>query len=71
MSMCAQTGYVQVLPIFMAGPANPLAFLKKDNKLVLGFGAYVNYLGKTWLMNHQAINFNKGRFQFMPAKCNL
>lgn len=50
---------------------NPLAFLKKDNKLVLGFGAYVNYLGKTWLMNHQAINFNKGRFQFMPAKCNL
>ncbi len=48
---------------------NPLAFLKEDKKLVLGFGAYVNYLGKTWLMNHRAINFTKGRFQFAPTNC--
>ena len=49
---------------------NPLAFLKKGNKLVLGFGAYVNYLGKTWLIHHQSINFDKCRFQFVPAACN-
>src|SRR5258708_11745554 len=47
---------------------NPIALLKKNNKLVLGFGAIKSYLGKSWLMNHQAINFNKGRFQFVPAE---
>jgi len=48
---------------------NPIALLKKGDKLVLGFGAYVNYLGRTWLMNHQAINFTKSRFQFAPGEC--
>lgn len=49
---------------------NPLALLKKDNTLILGFGAIENYLGKTWFINHKAINFNKSRFQFQPAECN-
>ena len=49
---------------------NPLALLKKNDSLVLGFGTIENYLGKTWFINHKAINFNKGRFQFKPAVCN-
>jgi hypothetical protein len=49
---------------------NPIALLKKSNKLVLGFGAIENYLGKSWFINHKAINFNKSRFQFVPTKCN-
>ena len=49
---------------------NPLALLKKNDFLVLGFGAIENYLGKTWFINHKAINFNKGRFQFLPTACS-
>jgi hypothetical protein len=49
---------------------NPIALLRKGNKLVLGFGAIETYLGRSWLMNHKAINFNKSRFQFVPAACN-
>jgi hypothetical protein len=49
---------------------NPIALLRKNNKLVLGSGAIENYLGKSWFINHKAINFNKSRFQFVPAKCN-
>jgi len=49
---------------------NPMALLKKNNKLILGFGAIENYLGKTWFINHKEINFNKSRFQFLPTECN-
>jgi len=49
---------------------NPIALLRKGNKLALGFGAIETYLGRSWLINHKAINFNKGRFQFVPAECN-
>ena len=49
---------------------NPLALLKKDNKLILGFGVTINYLGRTWFRDHHAINFSKSRFQFAPAACN-
>ena len=49
---------------------NPMALLKKNNKLILGFGAIINYLGKTWFVNHKEINFNKSRFQFLPVECN-
>jgi len=48
---------------------NPLALLMKNNKLVLGYGTTINYLGRTWFMHHQAINFNNSRFQFLPAEC--
>ena len=48
---------------------NPIALLKKGQKLVLGFGAIENYLGKTWFINHKAINFNRSRFQFLPIEC--
>lgn len=49
---------------------NPIALLKKNNSLILGFGAIENYLGKSWLINHKEINFNKSRFQFLPTACN-
>ena len=49
---------------------NPIALLKKSDKLILGFGAIENYLGKSWFINHKAINFNKSRFQFVPTECN-
>ena len=48
---------------------NPLALLRKDNKLVLGFGVTINYLGRTWFRDHHAISFNNSRFKFAPAAC--
>lgn len=49
---------------------NPLALLKKDNKLILGFGVTVNYLGRTWFRDHHTISFDKSRFQFVAAECS-
>jgi hypothetical protein len=49
---------------------NPIALLRKNNKLLLGFGAIETYLGRSWLINHKAINFTKGRFHFVPTECN-
>jgi hypothetical protein len=48
---------------------NPIALLKKGPKLVLGFGAIGYYVGKSWFINHKAINFNRSRFQFSPTEC--
>lgn len=48
---------------------NPIALLKKDDKLVLGFGVTINYLGRTWFRDHHSINFNNSRFQFAPTEC--
>ncbi len=49
---------------------NPLALLRKGDKLVLGFGVTINYLGRTWFRDHHAINFNNSRFQFSPGTCD-
>ena len=48
---------------------NAIALLKKNNKLMLGFGVTVNYLGSTWFKNRKAINFTGSRFQFGPGDC--
>jgi hypothetical protein len=48
---------------------NPIALLRKGNKLMLGYGAIETYLGRSWLMNHKAIIFKNCRFQFLPAEC--
>ncbi|MDB4919669.1 hypothetical protein [Mucilaginibacter sp.] len=48
---------------------NPIALLKKGPKLVLGFGAIGYYVGKSWFINHKAINFTRSRFQFLPTEC--
>jgi hypothetical protein len=49
---------------------NPLALLRKNGHLILGFGATENYLGRTWFINHKAINFTGGRFQFVRVGVN-
>jgi len=47
---------------------NPIALLQKNDQLLLGFGAYVNYLGRTWFIHHNQINFIKGRFRFVRGR---
>jgi hypothetical protein len=49
---------------------NPIALLRRNDKLLLGFGVIINYVGVTWFRDHREINFNRGRFQFVPAECN-
>jgi len=48
---------------------NPIALLRKNDELVLGYGTTINYLGRTWFMHRQAIKFNNSRFQFLPGQC--
>jgi hypothetical protein len=49
---------------------NPLALLRKGDKLLLGFGVTINYLGRTRFGDHHAIIFNKSRFEFAPIGCS-
>nr|WP_233174105.1 hypothetical protein [Pedobacter sp. ASV19] len=48
---------------------NPLAFLKKDGKLVMGVGQIETSLGKSYFVKGKPINFDKGRFVFAPVDC--
>jgi hypothetical protein len=48
---------------------NPLAFLKKENELVLGVGVIMVYPGGSFLSKSKPINFEKGRFRFKPVNC--
>lgn len=48
---------------------NPLAFLKKDGKLVLGVGQIETNLGKSYFVKGKPISFDRGRFTFEPADC--
>ena len=59
---------------FMIGPTktvykNPLAFLKKDGKLILGIGQIETNLGRSYFIKGTPIDFDKGRFVFLPADC--
>ncbi len=47
---------------------NPLVFLKKDGKLIQGYGEIETYLGKTYFSDHSLINFKDG-FTFEPVEC--
>lgn len=47
---------------------NPLVFLKKDGKLVQGYGEIKTYLGKTYFTDHAALKFEDG-FTFEPVEC--
>jgi len=49
---------------------NPLAFLKKDGKLILGVGQIETYLGASSFVKGKPINFERGRFTFAPVECN-
>ena len=48
---------------------NPLAFLKKDDKLFMGVGQIQTFLGKSSFVDNKRINFEKGRFNFALADC--
>jgi hypothetical protein len=48
---------------------NPLAFLKKDGKLMMGVGQIETFLGKSSFVDHSKINFERGRFNFSPQDC--
>jgi len=48
---------------------NPLAFLKKDGKLILGVGRIETSVGRSYFVKGMPINFNKGRFTFLPTDC--
>lgn len=48
---------------------NPLAFLSKDGKLILGVGQIETTVGRSYFVKGKPINFDKGRFTFAPADC--
>lgn len=48
---------------------NPLAFLKKDQQLVLGVGQIETTLGRSYFVKGEPINFERGKFVFDPATC--
>jgi len=48
---------------------NPLAFLKKDGKLILGVGVIETYLGRSYFAKDKPIRFDKSKFTFDPAAC--
>lgn len=48
---------------------NPLAFLKKDGKLIMGVGQIETSLGKSYFVKGKPISFDKGRFVFAPVDC--
>lgn len=48
---------------------NPLAFLKKDGKLILGVGQIETSVGRSYFVKGKPISFDKGRFTFAPVDC--
>lgn len=48
---------------------NPLAFLKKDGKLILGVGVIETTLGRSYFAKDKPINFERGKFTFDPVAC--
>lgn len=48
---------------------NPLAFLKKDDQLVLGVGQIETSVGRSYFVKNKPIDFEKGRFKFDPVDC--
>ncbi|WP_222535645.1 hypothetical protein [Pedobacter polysacchareus] len=48
---------------------NPLAFLKKDGKLILGVGQIETSVGRSYFVKGKPISFDKGRFTFAPEAC--
>lgn len=48
---------------------NPVAFLAKDNKLVLGVGKFEVAWGRTYFKKNEPIDYDKGRFVFDEMQC--
>ncbi|TDG37033.1 hypothetical protein EZJ43_07095 [Pedobacter changchengzhani] len=48
---------------------NPLAFLKKDGKLIMGVGQIETTLGRSYFVKGKPINYEVGKFTFEPKAC--
>ena len=48
---------------------NPMAFLKRDNELILGNGAIVTSLGVSYFEKGKPIDFEKVKFKFKSIQC--
>lgn len=51
------------------GFKNPLAFLKVGENLVLGVGQIETHLGRSYFVKNKPIDFEIGRFRFVPVDC--
>ncbi|PWS31224.1 hypothetical protein [Pedobacter paludis] len=49
---------------------NPLAFLKKDGKLIMGVGQIETTLGRSYFVKGKPINYEAGKFIFNEVNCN-
>lgn len=48
---------------------NPLAFLKKDGKLIMGVGVIETAWGRNYFSRTEPIDYEKGRFVFKEVSC--
>lgn len=48
---------------------NPLAFLSKDDTLLMGVGVIETTMGRSYFVKDKPINFEKGRFKFEIKTC--
>lgn len=48
---------------------NPLALLKKGDELILGNGKIETYLGKTYFVKGQPIDYEKVKYKFTKTDC--
>ncbi|WP_316736664.1 hypothetical protein [Pedobacter aquatilis] len=48
---------------------NPLAFLKKDGKLIMGVGQIETTLGRSYFVKGKPINYEAGKFTFEEKPC--
>lgn len=48
---------------------NPLAFLKKDGKLIMGVGTIETAWGRNYFSKNVPIDYKKGRFVFKKVDC--
>ena len=51
------------------GFKNPLAFLKVGENLLLGVGQIETHLGRSYFVKNKPIDFEIGRFKFVPVDC--
>ena len=49
---------------------NPLAFLKKDDLLILGNGKITTYLGASYFAKGEPIDFENVKYKFRPLDCS-
>lgn len=48
---------------------NPMAFLKKDNQLILGNGTMQTTMGVTYLVKDKPIDFERVKYKFSTVEC--